>query len=926
MNHLPASAQRRWKAVVQFGCFFVMATAVATLAGWSWDVEVLKCWMPGLKAMNPLSALGLLAAAEALRQRLIDRSRLLPWCLALVPLTLGALHLLDSRIGWHLEIDRILFSTSIGVHRMTPSTAFALVLLGASLLTIDVRLARCYPAEVFAILGVSRSLIAIVGWIHGATSLYLIQDPSPGAASPAVNSICSLLLLNLGVLSVRPNRGAMAIVSSSFNGGVMARRLLPIGIAIPIVLGLLCLRSSGRGDFDADSSVFLLVTAAFACTLGALLWTAAALNRLDAARERLIITQHSDAIRLAESEELYRITLSNVSDTIIITDESGRLVYVSPSVSRSCGYDATEAYELGTIDALVGPQLRERIAGQPESEIHNVEYQTVDKSGRTHDYLVNVQDVVIRGGTRLYVFRDVTSRMAAEAELRREQTFCEHVVNNAPLLIVALRPDGMTDFVNSAVTHATGYLPEELIGRNWWRLLYPGESHAQVEMLLGNEDNFRMRDYEMTLTTKAGQKRTISWNAVNMLDAKKRPTTIIGLGRDVTEQKRLEEELRQAQRMEAIGRLATGIAHDFNNLLTIILGNRDLVADACKDRPAALEPLHELGDAAARAADLTRQLLAFTRRQQTSPRVLILTDLVRSFTPLLRRLLGASIDLVTRLDPNTGSVEIDPAQFEQILLNLAINARDAMPAGGQLTIATTNVEFADTYATPSSDVAPGSFAELLVADTGTGMSPGVMEHVFEPFYTTKEVGKGTGMGLATVFGAVKQSNGYIILDSELGKGSTFRIYLPDVAASPSIESIAGNSLSFKASLPRATILIVEDEPAVRQIARNILEAEGYQVMEANSCENAMELLDVPSARVDLLLADVAMPDRRGTDLANALAKAKRITQVLLMSGYSAEQIESEEDESMEWSYLEKPFSRSQLLDAVSERLCSSALT
>jgi PAS domain S-box-containing protein len=538
--------------------------------------------------------------------------------------------------------------------------------------------------------------------------------------------------------------------------------------------------------------------------------------------------------------------------------------------------------------------------------------------------LVNVHRVSIRGGTRLYVCRDVALRKQAEAELARERELCEHVVNNAPLLIVGLRPDGTTEFINAAVTRATGYQPDELIGRNWWRVMYPGHEYAQVERLLADEENFRVHDYEMTLTTKDGRERTIAWNAANMLDARKRLTTIVGLGRDVTDRKRLEDDLRQAHKMEAIGRLAGGIAHDFNNLLTIILGNRDLIDDLSKGEEAVQEPLAELGDAALRAATLTRQLLAFSRREASSPQVVDLNDLITDFAPLVKRLIGEDIQVTLELAPQAAPVEIDPSQFEQILLNLAVNARDAMPDGGRLAIVTANVQFADAYESPSAQVAPGSYVELKVADSGVGMTPGVREHIFEPFYTTKEVGQGSGMGLATVYGAVKQFNGSIVVESEPGQGTTFRIYLPQADESQALRSPDMLAASLQEAPWTATILVVEDNAALRHMACKLLAAEGYRVLAADSGEQALELAAAAERPIDLVLTDVVMPMMGGAEVAERLTALQGRVKVIFMSGYTEQRIGDANLGPGDWSFIQKPFTRRRLLNEVSAALADAA--
>lgn len=384
--------------------------------------------------------------------------------------------------------------------------------------------------------------------------------------------------------------------------------------------------------------------------------------------------------------------------------------------------------------------------------------------------------------------------------------------------------------------------------------------------------------------------------------------------RDLTQQKQLEAELRQAQKMEAVGQLAGGVAHDFNNILTVVLGYAQALLNGNPPGDPQHEALSEIVKAADRAASLTRQLLAFGRRQILRPRVLDLNSVVADMDRLLRRVIGENIELVTVMQPHLGRVRADPGQIEQVLMNLAVNARDAMPKGGKLSLETAHAELGQD-APSLLDCPPGRYVLLSVSDTGHGMDQPTRERAFEPFFTTKEVGKGTGMGLATVYGIVKQSGGAIGLESQLGAGATFRIYLPRVedAQETIAESTAGRP---EVSL---TILLLEDEPDLRRMICRMLGMQGHKVLEAADFASAREHCLGPG-KIDLLLTDVVMPGMGGRDVANQVRQLRPEVRTLYMSGYSEDVLLREGIGGGGLVFLEKPFSPSQLAAKIREAL------
>jgi two-component system cell cycle sensor histidine kinase/response regulator CckA len=390
----------------------------------------------------------------------------------------------------------------------------------------------------------------------------------------------------------------------------------------------------------------------------------------------------------------------------------------------------------------------------------------------------------------------------------------------------------------------------------------------------------------------------------------------VGMLKDITARKQLEQQLSQAQKMEAVGRLAGGIAHDFNNVLGIISGYTDL---ALKDKGLGEPSRHRLTEiktAAARALMITRQLLTFSRKDVLQVQVLHLNSAVIETAGMLERLLGEDIELVTSLDPDLGSVVIDPAGLHQIVMNLAVNARDAMPNGGKLTIETSSVVLDETYARMHSGVQPGEYVMLVVSDTGVGIRPEIQKHIFEPFFTTKDVGRGTGLGLATVFGIVQQSGGHLSVASEVGVGTVFRIYFPRAVAAAAITQARDEEFS---PCGNETILLVEDDNALRKLNATLLEDLGYTVMQADSGPEAVKLVSRYRGPLDILITDVIMPGMNGKQLSDRLTELRRDLKVLFVSGYTDTVVGSEllADGSQ---FLQKPFSAPILAKKVREVL------
>jgi PAS domain S-box-containing protein len=511
---------------------------------------------------------------------------------------------------------------------------------------------------------------------------------------------------------------------------------------------------------------------------------------------------------------------------------------------------------------------------------------------------------------------DVTPRMRAELALRASEDRYRSLVELAGSVIVVVGADGRIIEWNLAAEAFFGIVRGAVVGREFLATCVPEAQRDQVradfDRILDGES---VHERETYVPSPDGTRRSFLWNATRLRDAESQGVSILIIGQDISELRRLETQLLLSQRMEGIGRLAGGIAHDFNNLLTAILGHAEMARTDAAPGDPALGNIAEITRAAQRAADLTRQLLAFARRQIIEPRIVDLNQLVLNVDRMLRRLLGADVELVTVPQPDLWRVRIDPGQFEQVLVNLAVNARDAMPEGGRLVIETGNVVLDAEFARNHTTVQPGPHVLLAVSDTGVGMDPDVQAHIFEPFFTTKEVGKGTGLGLATCYGIVKQNRGSIWVHSEKGHGTTFRIYMPCAeAVEEQREPIeTGTSGTVQGN---ETVLLVEDELVVRDLAADALRRQGYQVVTAASGPEALDVVQQAVRPFDVLVTDIVMPQMNGQQLADILLLRHPMLKVLFISGYS--DLPGKHDGMLRpgMALLTKPFTLGQLVQHV----------
>ena len=501
--------------------------------------------------------------------------------------------------------------------------------------------------------------------------------------------------------------------------------------------------------------------------------------------------------------------------------------------------------------------------------------------------------------------------------VQREELF-RLISENAMDMIAVVDPEWRRLYSSPAYARILGLSDEELAGKPYFEQVHPDDRYAAEQALKTSTGTANVRTIQYRMKHKDGAWHVIESGASAILDPQGKVERYVIVNRDVSEQRQLEEKFRQAQKMEAVGRLSGGVAHDFNNLLGVIIGYAEFLQESPATDNSLRGSVDEILKAGKRAASLTRQLLAFSRQQVLDPKVIDLNSVVSDMDKMLRRLIGEDVELSTVLGPALGRIKADQGQLEQVLMNLVVNARDAMPVGGKLLIDTANMimdeAFVRRYPYP---VQPGPYVCLTVADTGVGMDAETKARAFEPFFTTKEKGKGTGLGLSMVYGVVKQSGGYIDIESAPGTGTTFKIYLPTVADQVKAESAPREATSFTGS---ETILVAEDEASLRTLTRTTLELCGYKVLEAKDGVEALEVSDRYSGPIDLLLTDMVMPGMGGRALAQEIVRSRPEIRLAYMSGYTGQAVGSQGPVDPGSVFLMKPFTREILTRKIREAL------
>jgi two-component system cell cycle sensor histidine kinase/response regulator CckA len=778
----------RWAA------YLLMAAGTLVLLGWLENISILMTVLPGKISMKPNTAVGFLCAGVCIvllgSRSAARRSRLLGTALAGIIIVVGLLTLLEYAFHFDLGIDQLLFKDILQnpyPGRMAHITAFNFCLVGLSLLLLSISRTQAWLSQILSLLSGLSALLAIVGYSYGVPLL----DGSIRYTSMAIHTGAGFLLLSVAILHCRPSDGLMAVVTSSYSGGWLSRRLIPVAIVVPVVLGAISIHTRFALS-DTHLALACLMVSQVVLFVG-LIWTLALwLNRSEIARYS---AKHALQESEKQLEQNYRSMFEEALIGLFQTTPEGKFLSVNPAMARIFGYESPAQMVASITDIptqmYVDPKRRDELKQQMEENgsVQNFEFQVFRKDG-----------------TKMWLTAN-----------------CRAIYQDGS----ALRYDGTLE--------------------------------------------------------------------------------------DMTEHKLLEDQLRQAQKMEAVGRLAGGVAHDFNNAIGVIVGYSALLKEGLSCNDTLHRYADEVDKAGHRAASLTRQLLAFSRKQVIQPTIIDLNAVVTETEKMLRRLIGEDIQLSIIRDPNLARVRADLGQIEQILMNLAVNARDAMPQGGRLVIQTANTELDETNLRKYSYAKPGRYVMFSVSDTGCGMDKETQAHIFEPFFTTKGPAQGTGLGLSTVYGIVKQSCGYVWVYSEPGKGATFKVYFPlvEAAADPIAQAE-------KAEVPRGseTILVVEDDESMRALTRNCLESGGYTVLDACDTEAAIQTVTQYDGVIHLLLTDVVMPGISGPQLSKSLAVSRPNMKVLFMSGYTADLIAQHGVLDPQIVLLEKPFTRDALLGKI----------
>lgn len=641
---------------------------------------------------------------------------------------------------------------------------------------------------------------------------------------------------------------------------------------------------------------------------------------------------------LQESEERYRSLMEAAPDPVVVYDTEGRVTYLNPAFTSVFGWTLEE--RLGKkMDGFIPDEMMIETSAAIDRIMAGESAVTLDTRRRTKDG--RILEIEVRASTfkgsdgkvigTMVIHRDVTEKRIMEKALeesreeykelyeqsRRTSELYRTLLDASPDPVVVYDIKGIPLYVSPAFTRVFGWTFNELAGRridfvppeNW------PETREMIDKVLSGEgfSNVETRRY-----TKDGRIIDVILSGAIFFDKEDRPAGSVIHLRDITERKLLEEQFRQATKMEAVGRLAGGVAHDFNNLLTVMLGYSKLLVQQLPKESPYYDKLAQINLSASRAAALTQQLLAFSRKQMLEVKVLDINRCISDMEEMLGRLIGEDIEIRTFFAPDLGRIEADPTQIEQILMNLAINARDEMPKGGILTIETKNVILDEGYARTHSEVQPGPHVMFAVSDTGSGMDAETLSRIFEPFFSTKAKGEGTGLGLSTVYGIVKQHNGHITVYSEPGIGTTFKVYFP-LVAEPA-EPRAGDAVAFPEGAGKETVLVVEDEELVRDLAADILQMLGYSVLKAADPDEAVKMSLEHEAAIHLLLTDVVLPRMDGRSLFDLLSRTRPEMKVLYTSGYTNNAIVHHGVLDKDVHFLPKPFTMDTLASKVREVL------
>ena len=903
----------------------------AVLAAWFFDLPVLKGIDPDWATMKPNTALSFLLAGSALwllapaepapARRLAGRLGAV--AVAAIALLTIAAYAFDYDLG----IDQLLFvdpTTTLYPGRPAPTTAGLFLSIAIALLLLRTPRTRLgVLIDLLAGVVVAGAYLAIIGYLYHAPALYTV----PGYSSMALHTAIGHLLLGASVFLAQPDRGLMRLIRSPRAAGATARRLLPVAILAPVLLGYLEPQAVKLGLLPPAAADLLLVITFVATFAATILWSVARVDKVDAERRRLELAGRL-ADEQAKADKRFRSLLESAPDATIVADPQGRIILVNAQGEQLFGY-AREEMVGELVEMILPERFRADHVGHRSAFHRAPQFRPMgsgrDLTGRRKDGTefpveVSLSPVETDDGMLISAtIRDSSARRQREAELvearagaeaaaRRIQTLIEAT----PLAILELDRNECVLSWNLAAEKMFGWRAEEVIGRKLPTI--PEDRRGELALLLeASAAAAPLQGFETRRRRKDGSMIDVSvWNAPRR-DASGAVDGMIGIAADITEQKRIEEHLRQSQRLKAVGQLTGGIAHEFNNLLQTILGNLDLLGDRLHGQRDAVEILERVIRAGTRGAELTHQLLAFSRRQPLRPEPFSPKDELRGLENLVRATIGAQYTIRVDVPAEISRALADTTQLDNAILNLVINSRDAMVDGGTIIIRAENVMLESDRARDL-DVAPGRYVAIEVTDTGMGMSPEVLAHAAEPFFTTKAIGKGTGLGLSMVHGFVKQSGGAMEIVSALGKGTTVRLLLPTTTEIADQQAVKPRPRLV--GVRNVTVLVVEDEPDVLGTAAAMLRSLGYGVIEAADGPAALAALQ-QAGPVDVLFTDVILPKgMSGRDLARVAQAHQPELKVIYTSGYNENVIVHDGvlDEGV--TLVRKPYSKEDLLAAI----------
>lgn len=915
----------RWPALVPSGAaLFAVAAGLSILLGWSLGSELLIRGAAGFPAAAPLSGVGFVVAGLGLALSLRAASSAPAHAAArlsaglLVLLGLGVLG--ESLLGWPLGSDRWVFPEVVrrhgsGAGEMAPNTALSWLLFGGALFGATARrpalrrIGRWAAAAVLAL-----SLLALVGYIYGVPYLFEL----PGYAGMALLSALTLGVLAEGILFSHPEPGDVAFeLGRAGSAGTAARLLLPAAVIFPVGLGWVALQGQNAGLYGTVTGIALLVSAMVGSLVAHIAYSTGRLREADRTRE-------------AARQRLAGI-VGSAMDAIISVDEEHRIVVFNAAAEDVFGVSAEEA--IGhPVDRFIPERLR---AGHRQHVVRFAEAGVSGRSrhapaavnalradGREFPIEATISRVVVEGrALSTVILRDVTERRAAEAALRERETRLRLALDSGKMGTWETDEVARVATLDPAESALLGLGPE---GRTisidaFWNQVHPEDRERVVRQVAEAGDAQGEFDAEFRVVRPGGAVRWLATHG-QILRQEGRAVRMIGVNYDITERKQAEDQIQRAGRLQAVGKLAGGMAHEVNNMLTAVVGFAEFVLQGLPHGHPQRPDVNEILKAAGRGAAITQQVLAFSRQQVLQPATLDLNSLLRELRPLLSRLVGADTRVDFRFAEPLAPVRVDKGQFEQVLVNLAANARDAMPEGGRLSVETSELELDDecVRARHALELAPGRYVVVTVSDTGTGMNDQVRARAFEPFFTTKAPGRGTGLGLASVYGTVKQSGGDVWLDSAPGGGTSVKIVLP--ASSGEVRGPRGPGESGRPAGGRETVLVVDDEPVVRTMARRSLEVEGYRVLEAEDGAAAVQLARDGATQFDLVLCDVVMPGLNGKEVRAELEALRPGVPVVFMSGYTGEEVRHRGLLPAGSAFVPKPFGPTTLARRVRDAL------